>query len=86
MAFMTLETFFFFEKKIQILPKFAFFFFLSTFYLVIFTEKSNMTSSVLEESALEQILRPKAWLYGFESVFWQILIDILLVAYSLFFL
>ena len=31
--------------------------------------------SMFEEGAIEYILGTKVWLYGFQSIFWQVLID-----------
>ena len=44
------------------------------------------TVSVFDEGAIEQVLRAKVWLYGFESNFWLVLIDFLFIVYLLFFL
>ena len=47
-------------------------------------EKPDTTLSVFEEGAIEHILRAKIWLYGFDSVFWQLLIGFLFVVFVLF--
>ena len=49
-------------------------------------ERLQNTSSVLAEIAIEHILMAIVWLYGFESVFCQVLIGFLFVVYLLFFL
>ena len=49
-------------------------------------ERLQNTLLMSWKSATEQILRAKAWLYGFESVFRQVWIDFLIVVYLLFFL
>ena len=41
----------------------------------------NTTLSVLEDEAIEYILRAKVWLDGFDSVFWQISIEFLFVVF-----
>ena len=75
----------FFSKKIELLLNFAFCFpFLSTCYLASLKKRSHNTLSVVAESAIEHILMAIVWLYGFESVFGQVLFDFLFVVYMFF--
>ena len=72
MAFMSLEINFFEQK--QVLHNFAYFSFLSNLLFFI-NERPHNTLSVFDEGAIEHILEAKVWLYGFQSIFWQVLID-----------
>ena len=80
MSFMTLDIILF-RKKNQnyyILLPFSFFVYL----LPSLTNKwLHNTLSVFEEGAIEYNLRAKIWLDGFDSVFWQVSIDILFVVF-----
>ena len=49
-------------------------------------ERLRNTLSVLAENAIKHILMTIVWLYGFERVLYQVLIDFLFVVYLLFFL
>ena len=49
-------------------------------------ERLHNILSVLAESAIKHFLMAIVWLYGFESVFCQVLIDFLFVVYLFFFL
>ena len=72
MAFMSLEINFFRKKKYYIILHF----FLFCQMLLIFNnERPHNTLSVFDEGAIKHILGAKVWLYGFQSIFWQVLID-----------
>ena len=83
MSFMTLDIIFFRKKNQNYyihLPLFSFFVYL----LPSLTNKWPQTIlSVFEEGALEYILNAKIGLDGFDSVFWQVSIDILFVFFFL---
>ena len=73
---MTLDIIFFQKKKSKVLRTFALFSFL-VYLLPSLTNKWPHTIlSVLEEGAIEYILRAKIWLDVFESVFWQVSIEL----------
>ena len=78
---MSLEVIFF-RKKNKFYLMLPFFVFLLPVFII---ERSHNTLSVFAEGAMEQILRAKVWLYGFESIFWKNLTDFFVV-YLLFFL
>ena len=66
---------FFFEKKLKCylpLHLFSIFDYLLPSFI---NEMSHKTLSMVAESAIEHILTAIVWIYGFESVFSQILID-----------
>ena len=77
-AFMFLEIIFFEIKYYLVLRSFVYL--LPSFV----NEMAHNTLPVFDEGAIEHILRAKVWLYGFESVFRQVLIDFLFV-YLFFF-
>ena len=88
MSYMSLEINFFRKKKYYI---FFYIFFLFVKLLPSFiNEQSHITLLVFDDGAVEHILgygfTDKVWLYGFQSIFWQVLIDFLFVVYLLFFL
>ena len=85
MAFLNLKLFFFRQKN-KALPNFASFFVFVYLLLSLINDKSHTTICVFDEGAIKRILRAKIWLYGFESVFWQVLFDFLFVFYLFFFL
>ena len=68
MAFMTLEVILF-RKKIKSYLLLPFFVYLLP---ILINERPYTTLSVSEECAIKHILRAKIWLYGFDSVFWQV--------------
>ena len=74
MAFMSSEIFFF-EKKIKVLLIFAscihFVYLLPSFI----NKRSHNTLLGVAENAIEHILKAIVWLYGFESVFCQVLFE-----------
>ena len=71
----------FFRKKIKIITYFCPFVFF-VYLLPSLTNKWLQTTlSVLEDGAIEYILRAKIWLDGFDSVFWQISIEFLFVVF-----
>ena len=67
------ENFYIFSFFVCLLPGFV-------------NKRSHNTFLVFEKSVIEHILRAKVWLYGFKSVFWQILTDSLFVVHLLLFL
>ena len=74
-----------FRKKIKIITYFCPFLFF-VFLLPSLTNKwPNTTLSVFDESANKYILRAEIWLDGFDSVFWQVLIEFFIVVFLLFF-
>ena len=84
MSFITSDVILF-RKKLNLLHTFALRFFV--FLLRSLTnEWPHTTLMLLEEGAIEYILRAKIWLDGFGSVFWRVSIEILFVAILLFFL
>ena len=87
MAFITMESFCF-EKNNSVF-KFAFSSSLSICYLVsllLILDYSHTTLFVFEEGAIKLISRDKILHYRIDSVFWQVLIEILFVFFLLFFL
>ena len=67
---------------------FSFEFFFHFFFILLLcfiNERLHKTLSVLAESAIKHILVDIILLYGFESVFCQVLIEFLFVVYLLFF-
>ena len=76
----------FFPKKNQkyylLLPFFFFVYLLPSFI----NKRPHNTLLVSEEGAIKHTLRAKFWPYGFDSVFWQVLIEFLFVVFFLFFL
>ena len=74
MAFMYLGIFF--SKKKTIINQF--FFFVCILHSFI-NARLHKTLSVFEEGAIKHISSAELWLYGFESVFQQVLIDFLFV-------
>ena len=79
-AFMTLKLDLFpkkSQKSFLILP---FFFFFVHLLPSLINEESYNTSSELEEGTIEHILRAKTWLYGYDSVLLQILIQLFLLS------
>ena len=82
MAFMSLEVFFRKKLKCYLILHFFYFIYLLPNFII---QRLHNTISVLAESAIEYILMAIVWLYGFESVFCQILIDFLFVVFLLFF-
>ena len=81
---MTLDVILFRKKKSKVLNTFKFFCpFLFFGYLLprLTDEWPHNTLSVFEEGAIEYILRAKIWLDGFDSVFWQVSIEILFVVF-----
>ena len=77
MAFTSLKILFFSKKNkyYLILPFFV------CLLRSFINERSLNIKSVFRKGANEHILRAKIWLYGFESVFWQVLIDFWFVVY-----
>ena len=78
MSFMTLDIILF-RKKIKINTHFCLFF---VYLLPSVTNKWPLnTLLVFEEGAIEYNLRDKIWLDGFDSVFWQVSIEFLVVVF-----
>ena len=74
----------FFEKKLNCYL-FLHLFSISVYLLPSFiNERSHNTLSMVAESAIEHILIAIVLLYGFESVFCQVLFDFLFVVYMFF--
>ena len=68
-----------FLKKLQTenrlsITQFCIFFFV-LLLLIFINERPHTTLSVFDEGAIDYILEAKVWLYGFQSSFWQVLID-----------
>ena len=63
----------------------VYFFFFAVLLPSLIDKRSCNTLSVFEEGVVQHIWRAKGWLYGFESVFGQVLYDFLFVVYLLFF-
>ena len=84
MAFMTLEVILF-PKKSKHFFTFALFSFFVYLLPRLNNERPHTTLLVLEKAAMKHVFRAKIWLYGFDSVFWQVLIEFLFV-FFLFFL
>ena len=74
-----------FEKK-HVLHNFAFFSFFFYLLLIFINKRPHNTFLVFDEGAIEHILGAKVWLYGFQSILWQVFIDFLFVVCLLFFL
>ena len=85
MFFMTLDIMLF-RKKIKIITYFC----PSVFFVHLLPSLThkwpNTTLLVFEEGANEYILRAEIWLDGFDSVFWQVLIELLFIVFLLFFI
>ena len=78
MPFMTLNVILFRKKKIKVLHTLALQIFV---YLLpsLTNEWPRTTLKLFEEGAIKYILSAKIWLDGFDSVFWQVSIEILFV-------
>ena len=62
----------FFAKKTSI----TFFCIFFVYLLLIFIdERPHNTSLVYDEGAIEHILGTKVWRYGFQRIFWEVVID-----------
>ena len=72
MAFMSLEIFFFDKKLVLLCILFSIFVYLLPSLI---NERSNNTLLAVAESAIEHFLMVRVWLYGFESVFRQVLFN-----------
>ena len=80
MFFMTLDIILF-RKKIKIITYICPFLFFVSLLPSLTNKWANATLSVFEESANEYILGAEIWLDGFDSVFWQVSIEFLLVVF-----
>ena len=77
MAFMSLKVLVFEKSKVPLI--FALFLFSVLLLPIPINERSQTTFMAFVEGSIEHILRGKIWLYGFDSVFSQVLIDYLFV-------
>ena len=86
MVFMTLNTIVF--EKCKIIHNFALFsLFLSHLIPIFINERLHTTILASEEGSNEHELREKIWLYGFDSVFSQVLVEFLFfVSFRILFL
>ena len=73
-----------FRKKIKRITYFWPFFYFVYLLPRLINEKPPTTLSVSGEGAIEHFFGAKIWLYGFDSVFWQVLIDFSFVVFLLF--
>ena len=85
MSFMTLDIILF-RKKIKTISYFCPFLFFVYVLPSLANKLQQTTLSVFAEGAIENNLRAKIWLDGFDSVFWQVSIEFLFVIFLLFFL